>query len=193
LNTIRYFLFLASVVIALVSCNKTSNIQNPKTEDIVTTVAALDSQAKKEAYLLSIFQDDQKVRDDKKEHEILKRNNFDYQTQEYKAYLKKVHITDSLNFIKIKTYLERFGFPDFKPTNELALHAFNTVLMHQPTYEKQLQLFPYLYQGYKEGKIPKEKFSFLLNNMYRHKYGKSYPHAQTDEENIKLELTSKSR
>ncbi|SHJ47862.1 hypothetical protein [Aquimarina spongiae] len=183
---------LLVVILAFFSCKE------QKTEDIATTVSALDSQTKKEAYLLSIFQDDQKVRDDKKEHEILKRNNFDYQTQEYKAYLKKVHITDSLNFIKIKTYLERFGFPDFKPTNELALHAFNTVLMHQPTYEKQLQLFPYLYQGYKEGKIPKEKFSFLLNNMHRHKYGKSYPHAKTDEENIKqllkkLELISKSR
>ncbi len=186
---LKYYILLLSFSTLVFSCKKNYSFKEKERSTQVVTldsiIASLDSQEKKEDFLISIFRDDQRVRDADKEYEILKKNNFDHNSAAYKELMQKMIVTDSLNFVKTMKYLEKYGFPKFKPTNQLSIYVFNTITMHQPTYEKQLQLFPYLYEAYQQGKIPSDKFSFLLNNMYRHKYNKSYPHAQTDEGNIR--------
>ena len=183
-------IYLCVFLALLISCKqetKTKEIED-KTEDIKTIISNLDTNEKKEAFLIELHDIDQGNRGEKiglQRLEILKRNNYNIYSQEYLEFLFKRMKIDSINTVKAMAYLDTYGYPEFGVKNNEARRAINLILMHQPTYEKQLRLFPYVYQAFKNDFISADSFSFLLNNMHRHRYGKSYPHALTNEENIK--------
>ncbi|WP_109098722.1 hypothetical protein [Aquimarina sp. AU58] len=180
-------LFTILVIVVTLSCNKESKLKvnEPQTEDLDSLMLSLDTQEKKEQFLIDLYDEDQDVRNSDREHEILKRNNYDMNSYEYQEHMDRMIYVDSINFIKAKKYLETHGYPTFKLDDYRISGAIELICMHQPTYEKQLELFPYLYQAYKDNLITADNFSFLLNNMHRHKFDKSHPHAISNEENIK--------
>lgn len=181
---------LCTVLILLISCKqetKTKEIET-KPENIKTMIESLDTNEKKEAFLVELLDIDQGNRGEKKGMEgleILKNNNYNKHSQEYIDFFFKGMKIDSINTVKAIAYLQAYGYPEFKVKNNDARYVFNAILMHQPTYEKQLVLFPYVHKAFINGYISADNFSFLLNNMHRTLYNKSYPHARTNEENIK--------
>ncbi|GAA4273337.1 hypothetical protein GCM10022258_26310 [Aquimarina gracilis] len=153
--------------------------------DIDSLINSLNTTGKKEKFLIKIDHNDQDARNPDRANEILKRNKYNKSSYEYKEYLYRMIYVDSINFVKVKKYLQTYGYPTFKSEDYRVGSAIRLVCMHQPTYQKQLELFPYLHKAYKDSLIEADSFSFLLNNMHRHKYGDSHPHAITNEENIK--------
>ncbi len=169
----------------IISCSKHNNTQiQSRSIDIDSLIISLDTQEKKEKFLADLLQQDQNVRNTDRENEILKRNNYDMNSSEYQVYKKEREGVDSLNFFKALKYLKEYGYPTFKSGNYKASSAIRTVCLHQ-SFDKQLVLFPYIYKTYNDGFINSERFSFLLNKMHIHKYGKRHPHAISYEENIK--------
>ena len=184
-NTIFLILMLICVTNCDVDKKSPSAIEKQTSLDIDSEINSLVSVEKKEKFLININYKDQDVRNPDRAYEILKKNNYDKNSYEYQKYLGRMIYVDSLNFVKVKKYLEVYGYPTFKSDNHRVGSAIRSVCMHQPTYQKQLELFPYIYKAYKDSLITADNFSFLLNNMHRHKFGDSYPHAISNEENIK--------
>ena len=174
-------LFTMLAIVILLSCNKESN--EPQTEDLDSLIISLNTQEKKEKFLIDLYNKDQDVRNSDREHEVLKRNNYKTQSQEYQEFVERRMYTDDINFKKIKRYLEIYRYPTFKPKHNNSTSAIRLICLHQ-SFNKQLELFPYLYKAYNDGLINSERFSFLLNKMHIHKYGESHPHAISYEENI---------
>lgn len=173
-------IFSLLAIIITLSCNKKSRLEN-----LDSLILSLDTQVKKEQFLIDLHDLDQDARNPERKHEILKRNDYDINSYEYKEYMDRMWYIDVANFNNIKRYLEIHGYPTFKPKSNKVNSVIRLICMHQSTYQKQLVLFPYLHKAYEDSLISSEGFSFLLNNMHRHKYGKSHPHAITYEENIK--------
>ncbi len=178
---------LVSVFVFAISCNeqpKNSSSKNNSYRNIDSIINSLNTDKKKEQFLINIATLDQKVRNTDDKYEILKRNNFDVKSKEYQDRIKKAIQTDSINFIKIMKYLKKYGYPRFKSDDYRCFSSIEIVCMHQSTYAKQLEIFPYLYNAYKDSLVSADSFSFLLNNMHRHKFNESYPQAITNEKNI---------
>ncbi|TYP76980.1 hypothetical protein [Aquimarina intermedia] len=94
-----------------------------------------------------------------------------------------MNYVDDQNFIKIMQYLEAYGYHDDAIKSIKARSAVATVTLHQQPNNKLL-VYPYLKKAYEQGNLEAEKFSFVLNRMHINKFGKSYIHARTEEQNI---------
>ncbi len=184
-NIILWIFLVASLTSCNVEPKSRSRAKKWPNLNIDSLVHSLTTIEKKEKFLIDIGYIDQDVRNPDRSHEILKRNNYDKNSYEYQEYLDRMAYIDSINFIKIKKYLETYGYPVFTLDNHRIGASIRLVCMHQPTYQKQLELFPYLHKAYKDSLITADKFSFLLNNMHRHKFGDSHPHAISNKENIR--------
>ncbi|MBG6133456.1 hypothetical protein IWQ47_004866 [Aquimarina sp. EL_43] len=178
-------IFIVLVIITTLSCNKEPRLKvnKPEIEDLDSLILSLDTQEKKEQFLIDLHDKDQDVRNSDREHEILKRNNYNTQSQQYQEFVERCIYTDAINFKKIKKYLEIHRYPIFKPKHDNSISAIRLICLHQ-SFDKQLELFPYLYKAYNDGFINSERFSFLLNKMHIMKYGESHPHAISYEENV---------
>jgi len=186
----KQIIYIGALLMVLVSCKKgtTTKTTEDNPEAIQAIIANLDTNEKKEAFLVELYHIDQGNRGEKKgfeELEILKKHNYSKQSQEYIDFMFNTMKVDSINTAKAIAYLHAYGYPEFEVKNNEARYAFQAILMHQPTYEKQLELFPYIHKAYMDEYIGADDFSFLLNNMHRHLQGKSHPHARTNEENIR--------
>lgn len=173
--TISYkwlFFFLSLFILTLISC-----IKKNQTENCIDSIICLKTNEEKEGFLFDIFQDDQTYRN--QTSQILKKNNYDFNSLEYKNHIEKINIQDSVNFEKVLLYLKLHGYPDFTFANELASYAITAVALHQP-YDNQLLLIPYLKQAYEEQYYSSKNFSFLLNRMHIMKYDKSYSTLKND-------------
>ncbi|WP_147405013.1 hypothetical protein [Aquimarina sp. AD10] len=179
---ILYRLLLFLFISCMLSCKEQEIKKNQIS--INNQILSLTTQKTKEQFLEGLFDSDQAARNSGVELEILKRNNYDQKSEEYQDYIRKMIETDSINFLKSKKYLEVYGHPNTKDFSSKASYAVKTICLHQ-TYKKQLELFPYMYEGYTKGYLTNESFSFLLNRLHINKYGTSYPQAINDEENIK--------
>ncbi|WP_405209014.1 hypothetical protein [Aquimarina sp. LLG6339-5] len=179
-------LYILLSLVFIVFCTRKPNTKASKEQpdDLNSLITTLDTQEKKEQFLAELYYNDQDVRNKDRAHEILKRNKYDMGSYEYQEYSDRRRYIDAINFDKAKKYLEVYGYPKFKPSTYRSISAFSLICMHQPTYQQQLELFPYLYQAYRDSLITADNFSFLLNNMHRHKFGESHPHAISNEENI---------
>ncbi|EZH75011.1 hypothetical protein ATO12_09785 [Aquimarina atlantica] len=178
----KYIYIIGFVLI--ISCSKQNNNQiKSHSINLDSLITSLNTQEKKEKFLVNLFQQDQNVRNSDRENEILKRNNYNVDSSEYQDYRRRIKEVDSLNYLSILKYLKEYGYPVFKSKNPKVIPAIRTVCLHQ-SFNKQLELFPYLYKAYNDGFINSEEFSFLLNRMHIMKYGESYPHAISYEENI---------
>lgn len=178
-------MFFVLIIITTLSCNKEPRLKvnKPEVEDLDSLIVSLDTQEKKEQFLADLHDKDQDVRNTDRENEILKRNNYNTRSQEYQEYVERGIYVDAINFQKIKKYLEIHNYPTFKPNNDNSISAIRLICLHQ-SFDKQLELFPYLYNAYNDGYLNSERFSFLLNKMHIMKYGESHPHAISYEENI---------
>ncbi len=174
-------LFTMIIMLQMLSCKQEIKKKSTNTDD---QVSSLTSQKTKEQFLENLFASDQSVRDSDIKLEILKRNNYDHKSKEYQNHLRLIMKTDSINFLKALKYLQVYNYPNPKDFSSKANYAIYTIFLHQ-SYQKQLELFPYILRSYKKGFINNESFSFLLNKMYIHKFGTSHPQAITDEKNIR--------
>lgn len=178
--------YILPFIVLVFSCTKKPNHDpsKEKSDDLNSLITNLDTQEKKEEFLAELFLNDQKVRNPDQELIILRANNYDMNSLPHRDYRRKMRQTDSINFLKVKTYLEIYGYPDFLGSDSKASYGLHAVSLHQ-SFEKQLILLPYMHKAYINNLIDSERFSFFLNKMYIHKFGKSYPHAISNEENIK--------
>ncbi|WP_109436334.1 MULTISPECIES: hypothetical protein [Aquimarina] len=178
------YIYSIGFLLIIISCSKQNNNQiQSHSIDVDSLIISLNTQEKKEKFLADLFQQDQNVRNADRENEILKKNNYDINSSEYKEYRRKINEVDSLNYLKTSKYLKEYGYPTFKSDNHKVAPAIKTICLHQP-FDKQAVLFPYIYKAYNNGFINREHFSFLLNKMHIMKYGESHPHAVNYEENI---------
>lgn len=177
----RITTLLVLLGICLISCN----VEQKSNLDIDSLVSSLKTIEKKEKFLISIDSSDQNARDPERKLDILKRNNYNTNSHEYQEYLKRMMYVDSINFIKVKKYLEIHGYPTFGSHDYRVSLAIRLVCLHQSNYQKQLELFPYIHKAYKTNLIEADHFSFLLNSMYQFKFRKQHPQAISNEENIK--------
>jgi hypothetical protein len=155
------------VLVLLTSCNTN------QTTDIEKEINSLKTQTEKENYLLNLFKIDQQVRNSDEEYEIKKRTNFDENSTEYLSYLKKMAVTDSLNFEKIKLFIKFHGYPDIENKNSLSYAAIPTIMLHQGL-DNNSYFFSHLYNAYLDKKLTSEDFSSILNRMYRKHFDYRY-------------------
>ncbi len=164
------------VMLLFYSCEKEKKLNDPKNNlhSVDFEILQLKTDKQKESFLTRVFESDQEVRKPEEKNEILKRNNYDLNSKDFKEYVIKGAKVDSLNFYKIRKYLYAFGYPSFQMENFKASSAIHTILLHQ-SFDRQMQLIHYPLEAYRQGKISGESFSFLLNKMHLNRFGKSLP------------------
>ena len=92
-------IFSLLVIIITLSCNKKSRLEN-----LDSLILSLDTQVKKEQFLIDLHDLDQDARNPERKHEILKRNNYDINSYEYKEYMDRMWYIDVANFNNIKSH-----------------------------------------------------------------------------------------
>ena len=116
------------MLILFIPCLTSCKRQKINIED---QILSLVSQERKEKFLVDLFESDQSVRDSEIVLEILKRNDYDKKSKEYQNHLRTMMKTDSINFLKIKRYLEVYGHPKTKDFSSKSNHAITTIAIHQ--------------------------------------------------------------
>ncbi|MCZ4318297.1 hypothetical protein O4H26_04780 [Aequorivita viscosa] len=145
----------------------------------------LKTKIDKEEYLSRLFDFDQSLRNPDIKAAILKKNEYNTDSNEYQSYLKEMIRGDSIGFMLAKRYLQQYGYPKFETANYKTKSAIITVALHQD-YSKQEVLFPYINEAYNTGKVEVNRFSFLVNRMYAFKFGERFEakKGMTEKENI---------
>lgn len=181
------FLKFVLVFIVMASCKESTRESFVSFNEFIHQDIAetLKTKNDKEAYLADLFDFDQSLRNPDIEVAILKKNKYNTDSEEYKAYRIKMIQGDSISFLLTKKYLDQFEYPKFEIDNYKAKAAIITVALHQD-YRKQEVLFPYIFSAFKAGEIENDKFSFLVNRMYSFKFGERFISEKglTEKENI---------
>lgn len=160
-GTILYMLTL----ILIFGCNqRTEN----NAYDFANEINQLETFQDKKIYLENIFEDDQKVRNGKKEAEII--SKYGYRSDEHKKLAEEQWRQDEINLQKIEAYLKKHGYPE-KEMGELATTAPWVVIHHSQEYHTREKYFEIIYEAYLKGDIDDGAISFYLGRMYEMKNG----------------------
>ncbi len=174
--TDKIYLVFSVLAILLIGCKHIKRDNVTKKADsqwLEDELIPLESDKDKENYLTNLFIADQELRTSGKGSEILLNNNFDEKSLAYREYIDSMNTMDSLNFLRVKKFLERFGYPKIQYEDYRANYAINAVCVHQP-YQNQKAIFPLLYQAHNQQYLSGEDFLFFLNKMHIIKHGTSF-------------------
>ncbi len=141
--------------------------------DIFSEIDALDTDAKKQAYLKQLFEADQHMRRGM-DQEILAK--FGKDSEEHRQFLADYRANDELNMRKVAYYLSRHGYPK-AALGELAVSAPWAVIHHESSdssVEVRRKYWPYIDQAHQNGDLDDGAVSFYLNRMYRIQFGESH-------------------
>lgn len=99
-------------------------------------------------------------------------------TIQIKAIWKKIHVSDSINLAKIKTILEKHGWPNPKEAGEEGSVTIWAVLQHASLQTRE-QYLPMVEKAVSEGKLPPKYLAYLTDriatdNGLKQKYGTQF-------------------
>jgi hypothetical protein len=130
-------------------------------------IAALETNAEKSAYLVSLWEEDQAWRTGK-EQEVVSAYGRD--SEEYETFVEDYINGNRQIFLQLQTYLSIHGYPDQPDQfDELALNAFPTIIGHHHHFAEQLPLFHHLYEAYLQGYCALDDVVWVLGEMYESK------------------------
>jgi thymidylate synthase len=152
-------------LILIMGCNQ---VVDNSSADFENEINQLETFQDKKVYLEKIFEDDQNVRDGKKEAEVISR--YGYGSNEHKALAEEQWAQDEINLQKIEAYLKKHGYPG-KEMGELATTAPWVVIHHAQEYDTRERHFEIIYEAYLKGDIKDGSISLFLGRMYEMKNG----------------------
>lgn len=170
-------IYISLIYLVCVHCAQRNSPEDYKIE-------SLDTFEAREQFLSKLFDDDQRVRNSKLKQRVLKESNYDLQSNTYKSYVNKQIKMDSINFSKAIAYLKQHEYPSNKVYSSSASLAIWAVGLHQVTYEKRLELFPYLFKSYKNSNLSDEFFATYVSEMYTLKFKKRFKTSMNQKEDI---------
>jgi len=113
-------------------------------------------------YLEDIYNSDQSLRN--------KFSSSNFNAQETHEFWKEAGKTDSINLIKIDSYLQQFGYPDTINYSEQANDAPWYVIQHCPKLKIRTKYYLLIKESYESGKISEIQFYLYLQRNYVFKY-----------------------
>lgn len=158
------FFYILVLFALMVSCKSES------TNSISQEVIELSNLADREEYLLNLFNQDQAIRIGV--DTIVQ--NYGYDSEAYREYVNNILKLDSLNFLKLKTFLELHGYPSCSMEDKFICTIPVFIVGHYGVFEKQKEIFDYFYMAYTTNLLEGEYFLFMLNEMYEAHHGKQY-------------------
>lgn len=154
-------LILLFSLIFIFGCEKTAHNDHP---EIRQEINALETNKSKKDYLINIYKDDQIVRDGDKGQEIVLK--YGKGSKEDIEYIKAQREMDAINLFKIKTYLEKYGYPVEVELEDYATTIPWLVVHRAPAYETREKYFEPIYKAYLTGDISIEELNTYLGGMY---------------------------
>lgn len=152
----KKYLFFILACSSLDECRKTG----PFEAEISSLITVED----KKKYLEKIFEDDQAVRETDDSAILLKHGA---ESKEYKEIQQKQWDQDSINLLKIETYLKKFGHPDKNEVGEIAAITPWTVIHHAQGIKIREKYFNILYRAFLDGDIDDSAMSMYLGRWYQ--------------------------
>jgi len=154
---------IIAVLMLLVCCTNDKAIN--QINQVVTDLNTVEKQAQ---FLEEIYEKDQGVRIFMQEQE----QKFGRESNEYQLAHRNFMETDRVNFLEIEAYLKTYGHPTLENHGEGSVNTPWIVIHHaQGGIETRQRNFKYLYEGFKKGDLEGDRLTFLLNRMYREKFG----------------------
>jgi hypothetical protein len=123
----------------------------------VKEIEQLTTDSLKKEYLESIFRADQEIRAYWSES-----SQKDTSSQARKRVLNEVREVDSINLIKVRLYLEKYGHPKREHIDGLALATPWCIVHHATHNEARIELYPILLKAYRDGDLEEEPFRLYL-------------------------------
>lgn len=161
MNKVIKMIFL----IVLIGCNSPAAPEKENT--YYSQIALLETDKQKNDFLCNLWQEDQKLREG---GELEIRAKFGADSKEYKQYIDDLKKRDNQVFLKMKSYLEIYGYPPNKSAyHELAINAFPIIIGHNHDFNAQKELLPYLYNAYKKNHCALDDVVWVLGEMYESK------------------------
>lgn len=137
------------------------------TDDEKNEIARLNSIESKNAYLQSLWDADQALRDGKDQQLLAK---YGKNSIEYRKHRRDDYRADQRIFEKMTKYLEVHGYPQSIDTYHWkAVNAFPTIIGHNGSYTKQLIPFKYMVEAYKKGDCAMGEIVWILGEMHERK------------------------
>jgi len=154
-------LILFLPLVFILGCNGVGQNDHP---EIRQEINALETNKSKKDYLINIYKDDQIVREGDKGQEIVLK--YGKGSQEDIEYIKAQREMDAINLFKIKTYLEKYGYPVEVELEDYATTIPWLVVHRAPAYETREKYFEPIYKAYLTGDISIEELNTYLGGMY---------------------------
>ena len=154
--------------------------QQSSPDPIYASIDALDSNAKKRAWLKALFERDQHMRRGM-EGEII--SKYGRNSEEVRQFNERFRANDVVNLQQVDYYLQVHGYPSKAKLGELAAAAPWAVIHHEASdssFEIRRKYLPYIMGAYENGDLDDGAISFYLNRMYtaltgiRHDMGGGY-------------------
>lgn len=156
MKTTSGMLYVFCFITILFSC------QSQK-ETSKSVMPKLDSVELRNSYLEEIYNSDQTIR--------ATFASSDFDSEEKHNFWKVAAKTDSINLLKIDSYLNQFGYPDSTHYSDNARKAPWYVIQHCPKLDVRIKYYPLLKMAYQSRKIRDIDFYLYLqrNFVFKHK------------------------
>ena len=169
--TILPFLFFQQ------GCSSGQAVEEKLPRTVIHQIENLTTDQRKSAFLHQLWQEDQDLRTNSEEREVI--TEYGYNSSEHQAYARKFMAQNLQIFLKLKTYLKSHGYPQISKVPDtyhaLAINAIPTIIGHHYLFEDQQELLIYVYEGYKSNDCPIEDVVSILGEMYETKHhGQQY-------------------
>ena len=152
------------------SCSHSRDIK--LNESDLIEIENLNSDSKRSSYLTQLFVYDQELRNDD-EFNII--SEFGYDSEEHNKHRKKSFINDTKNFLKLKAYLNKYGYPvNPEEYDKVGISGIPYIIGHTGDADVQKEIFPIIHKAYKDGYCPIDDVVWILSEMYESKYGELY-------------------
>ena len=153
---------LLFVVIFFVACDSQKKATRIDVERQVEKLLTIEDKRK---FLEKIFRDDQSVRDTEKSAALVLKYGLD--SEEAMEYTRKMVDQDEKNLIKVKSYLDKFGYPSITNLGKEASTAPYIVIHHTPDVYVRNSFFKKLYKAYLNNHIDDTQLAFYLGRTYK--------------------------
>lgn len=147
------------------SCQKTTkkHIVNVEQE-----ISKLNNAKAKSDYLENIFTLDQNIRNGK-EADLL--NKYGINSKEIREHKFEMDSIDKLNYRRIESYLERYGYPSKDSVSKIASYVPWLVIHHNSDNSKRKKYFKTLRKAYVNEDINTGQFDLYLRRTYYIEFG----------------------
>jgi len=166
MNKLIFVLILMSI-----SCNQTNDISLDKAE--LVEIDELKTHSHKSEFLTALFRVDQEIRNNEHENNII--TKFGYKSKEHKEVRKANSIKDRKNYLKLKTYLKKYGYPELEFNyDKVGVNGIPYIIGHTGNVSEMKEVFPIIHNAYKNKKCPIDDVVWVLSEMYESKHGELY-------------------